>query len=235
MAGDIDKQLAAMFAIRDDMQREKEGDSPKTEDFETEEMSADQDKTEDIPVAAEEKEDEIDPWDEPKEEVKHKKQKLNGLPYLFPGKEKNNVPSNEMAKPSVEPSTTEDEDDEYGKTQLLVEDEPKSRGYKLVALESGQECAIKKPVFLIGCQKNACDLVIPQDVKNHVVSRKHAYILIKNDKAYVKDISSNGTYIGTEGMKDNEFYRLPKDTEVELKDRQVIKLANIKLMFSFDK
>ena len=234
MSSDKEKQLDAMFALRDDMFK---SDTPRAQEYETEDVSVDQDKTEDIPVATEGKEDETDPWDEPKTESAHKKQKLNGLPYLFPGQEKKNNPKNEREKPSVEPSTTEedDDDDEYGKTQLLVEDEPESLGYTLVFADSGQKIAIGKPVFLIGCQKNVCDLVIPQEVKNHVVSRKHAYVLLKNDKAYVKDISSNGTYIGTEGMKDNEFYRLPKDTEVELKDGQIIKLANIKLMFVFDR
>lgn len=235
MADEKELQLAQMFAMRDGMEGKKE-EEPADPAYNTGEiLSADQDKEQQPP-----KEEPVainsDPWNEEIEDAASKKQKLSSIQFLFPrsGDRKN---SPKMPK-LVEPNTTEKEGDdyeEYGATQLLDEDEKDECSYKLIAVDSGQEVYINKPVFLIGCQKSACDMVIPQEVKTHVVSRRHAYILLKNEKAYVKDISSNGTFIGTEDLKDSDFYRLPKDTEVELKDRQIIKLANIKLMIVFKK
>lgn len=115
--------------------------------------------------------------------------------------------------------------DDY-KTSVLEEAQVVSSFY----LESneGKVIDISKNYFLIGCGSE-CDFVIETDPVKHTISRKHAYIIIKNDTAFLKDMSSNGTFIGDSLSKD--FYRIPKDTEVEVRVGQFIKFSD--KLFSF--
>ena len=119
----------------------------------------------------------------------------------------------------------EDDDDEYGKTCLLTdedeEEEASSYRSSLIDLETGVIIEIDRPVFTIGCKKS-CNMVIEQLDKNYI-SRVHAIIYLKNDTAYIKDVSSNGTALGDEDDLRTAFLRLPPDTEVELKDGICIK------------
>lgn len=119
---------------------------------------------------------------------------------------------------------------EYDKTQLLDEEEQVnlSSSFILLDLETGRTTYINKPSFLIGCRSGLCDLVIEEDPKNHKVSRKHALLFVKNDTVYVKDMSANGTFLGDEKTSDSDYYRLPKDTEVEIRKGQIIRFANKK-------
>lgn len=66
----------------------------------------------------------------------------------------------------------------------------------------------------------SCDIQIPEKV----ISRHHAEILQYGDKWFIKDCgSTNGTFM--DGL------RLPKDTDVELKNNQEIIFANKKFKF----
>ena len=117
--------------------------------------------------------------------------------------------------------------DDY-ETSILEEEEKASSFY--LQDENGQKMDITKKYFLVGCG-SMCDLVIKTDPEKHTISRRHAYIIIKNDTLYLKDVSSNGTFIGN--PKDKEMYKLPKDTEVEVREGQFIKFADV--VYSFGK
>lgn len=65
----------------------------------------------------------------------------------------------------------------------------------------------------------SCDIQIP----DKVISRHHAEITQYGDKWFIRDHSTNGTYIN--GLK------IPQDTEVELKNNTDIILANKRFKF----
>ena len=116
-------------------------------------------------------------------------------------------------------------EDNYPVTELLTEEEEAEASYPvLIALETGEEITIDVPCFKIGKTKD-CQLTI---VKNTRVSRAHALILAKNGIYYIKDTkSTNGTFVG-EGK---ERFRLPENTEMEIKSGQVIAFADQKYRF----
>lgn len=144
---------------------------------------------------------------EPPKEVQAAPEK----PELKKGKEKKAEP-----KPALENI------DDYA-TVLLTEDVPAKKCPTLTNMSTGEVISLSKTVFKIGCSTGS-DLVIEQDAKSHTISRQHATIITKNDDSlYITDKSSNGTFISEK--KDGEFYKLPKDHEVELKDNTYIKFA----------
>ena len=126
-----------------------------------------------------------------------------------------------------------DEDDEYGKTRILSEEDDDDSNVflsSLIDIESGEVVHIDRPVFTIGC-KESCNFVL-EDVKgDHVISRVHAAIYLKNDTAYIKDFSSNGTFLGDKDEEKKRFMRLPKETEVELKDGICVMFVNRRFVF----
>lgn len=84
-----------------------------------------------------------------------------------------------------------------------------------------EEIQITKPVFIIGKQKNKVDYCISG---NESVSRVHAIISNKGGTFYIKDKNSlNGTYINGESIG--------KGQEVELKNGDKIKLADVEFVF----
>ena len=118
-------------------------------------------------------------------------------------------------------ATTLLEDDED--TVLLVESADTSVPY-LRRVSSNEEIRINKPVFRLGKDKNYCDYVVPN---NSAVSRSHADIINRGDRYYVMDLNStNKTYLNGA--------TLGKKEETELKDGDVIKLANEEFVFSID-
>lgn len=117
--------------------------------------------------------------------------------------------------------------DEYATS--ILEECPKTVFARLMELSTGEYFIISKAIFTIGISKK-CDLVIKQSEKDHTVSRNHASIIIKNDTTYIRDTSSNGTFVGS---SEDNFFRLPKGNAVELKDGQYIKFAD--LVYKFEK
>jgi len=117
--------------------------------------------------------------------------------------------------------------DEYA-TSVLEEAAPISFA-KLLDMQTGEYVEINKTVFTVGIS-NECDLVISQPEKKHTVSRTHASIIIKNDTIYIRDSSSNGTFVGN---TEESFFRLPKGNAVELKNGQLIKFADV--IYKFEK
>lgn len=121
--------------------------------------------------------------------------------------------------------------EEYTTTGLL-EDRP-GTGYELVSAEDGSSVHFSKESVLVGCREDLCDFVIAQDPKNHRVSREHAYLIMNEGKVFVKDISANGTFLGLPETPDKEMFRLPKDTEVEVRDGQIIRFADRKYQIKY--
>ena len=128
--------------------------------------------------------------------------------------------------------TSKDADDEnLGKTQLLTPPEPlpEEKIYPtLTDIETGEIISIEQPETLIGRSKK-CRIRI----SDNVISHEHAYLMLKNDKAYLRDDkSSNGTFIYEN--EDAEPFKLPYGLEVEIKDGCIIQFANIKYRFSME-
>lgn len=122
-----------------------------------------------------------------------------------------------------------EDEDEYGKTQVLssVQEEEQRSEENLPSLtnkETGEIIDIDKPVFRIGKKKD-CSLRLPD---NKAVSRVHAELLLKNGTCYIKDLdSTNGTFV-------NEL-QLPKETEMEVKDGDVLKFANQEFLLTIER
>ena len=138
----------------------------------------------------------------------------------------NQAPTKEEKKESLE------ETEVYsGKTTLLTEEVPETQKIfpTLTDVETGEIITIEQPETLIGRDKD-CQIIINEKV----ISHKHAYIILKNDKAYMIDNgSSNGTFAMEDTEETNKF-RLPKDLEVEIKDGSIVMLADKKYRFSLE-
>ena len=81
-------------------------------------------------------------------------------------------------------------------------------------LSTGAEIALDRNPFIVG-KLPSCDLCIA----SKVVSRRHAEIRQDHDRVYVKDLGSlNGTFL--------QGFRLPPDTEMEVKSGQTVVFAN---------
>ena len=115
-------------------------------------------------------------------------------------------------------------------TSLLDEEYKAAESAAFLIASDGKKIKIDVPVFKIGISKES-DLVIVQDSKVHTVSRNHAVILTKNDSFYLKDLSSNGTFIG---LNPDNLFRIPKGNEVELKNNMLIKFAGVTYAFSLE-
>lgn len=131
------------------------------------------------------------------------------------------VPVKEEAKtPTEEDFQALDEEDEEEKTQILSAPEP-IENPTITDEESGEIIRISSPVFRIGKSKVDNDYRIDG---NKAISRHHLIIISKNRKYYVQDNNStNGTFING--------YRIPPETEVELKDEQKLKIADKTYIF----
>ena len=97
-------------------------------------------------------------------------------------------------------------------------------------IKSGEKYSISKTKVVIGCGI-MCDIRIQENSELHTISRKHAVISMIDGNFYVRDISSNGTFFCEK--KDNEtFYlRLPHNENVELKNGQTLRLADMDFAF----
>lgn len=136
-------------------------------------------------------------------------------------KEEKKAPVKEEAKlPTEEEFQALEEDDEEEKTQILSAPEP-IENPTITDEESGEIIRISSPVFRIGKSKVDNDYRIDG---NKAISRHHLIIISKNRKYYVQDNNStNGTFING--------YRIPPETEVELKDEQKLKIADKTYIF----
>ena len=90
--------------------------------------------------------------------------------------------------------------------------------YTLTSKETGEIFEIKKKSKL-GQDNSFADIL----VINPTVSRKHAELVIRENKLYVKDLgSTNHTYINEQKVIDN--------AETEVKHNQVLKFANVEFI-----
>ena len=120
------------------------------------------------------------------------------------------IPAEEENKP--EDSRREPKFDESGKTAFMTEES--SVDPVLKDLSTGAEIALDRNPFIVG-KLPSCDLCIA----SKVVSRRHAEIRQDHDRVYVKDLGSlNGTFL--------QGFRLPPDTEMEVKSGQTVVFAN---------
>lgn len=141
--------------------------------------------------------------------------------------------SNNISTPAKEEKKEPLEETEVysGKTTLLTEEVPETQKIfpTLTDVETGEIITIEQPETLIGRDED-CQIIINEKV----ISHKHAYIILKNDKAYMIDNgSSNGTFAMEDTEETNKF-RLPKDLEVEIKDGSIVMLADKKYKFSLE-
>jgi len=88
--------------------------------------------------------------------------------------------------------------------------------------ESGKRVDVNKEIFVIGKSQDA-----DYTIDNKSVSRRHLSIVHKEDKNYVKDMSSlNGSFVNGE--------KISPETEVEIKDNDSIKLADVEIVFHIE-
>lgn len=105
--------------------------------------------------------------------------------------------------------------DEEGKTSFLSDMLPTINPV-LKDLSTGEEIPLSTNPFTVGKLKS-CDLC----VNSKVVSRRHAEFRQDSDRLYIKDLgSTNGTLV--------DGFKLPPDTELEVKSGQEIVFANKK-------
>lgn len=139
--------------------------------------------------------------------------------------------SSEKTETAFTGATGCEEEENLGKTQLLVPQEAEismQAHPSLTDLQTGEIFEIKQPETLIGRSKK-CQI----QIKDGVISHEHAHLILKNDKAYLRDDgSSNGTFL-LEGEEEDAF-KLPKGHEVELKDGCLLLFANRKYQFSME-
>ena len=112
-----------------------------------------------------------------------------------------------------------------GGTVVLGYDEPDPPVFPtLLRNKTGEEYDVDKPVFRIGTEQAYCDLFVPD---NNFISRSHADIITKDERYFVIDRNStNKTYV------DGKV--IPRETEVEIFDGTVLKLANEEFVFSLE-
>lgn len=125
----------------------------------------------------------------------------------------------------------EDDEEDLGKTQILTPPEEEFQFSKyptLTDLDSGEEIEITQPETTIG-RSRKCQV----QISDTVISHEHAHLILKNDKAYLRDDkSSNGTFVLGDDEKDK--FRLPRGLEVEIKSGSIIMLANRKFLFTME-
>lgn len=81
---------------------------------------------------------------------------------------------------------------------------------------TGEEVRITGNIFRIGRKDDGMDYVVSH---NPAISKKHAEVLVRDGKYYVRDVGSkNGTYVNGR--------ILPKNKEEEISNGDLIKLAN---------
>lgn len=93
----------------------------------------------------------------------------------------------------------------------------------LVEPRTGKPIAKVTKNAVIGCSKT-CDIIIPADQKSHTMSRRHAELLFQDDVIYIKDISTNGTFLATVD-EPTKFVRLTKDDPTPIKSDMIVKFA----------
>lgn len=109
----------------------------------------------------------------------------------------------------------------YDKTEVLKKPSYVLSYPTLTNLETGEFIEIDKPSYIIGRVEG--DYIY----KKTVISAKHAQFITKNGTCYVKDLNStNGTTVNG--------YKLPPETEVEVKSGQTVCLADEEFMFEYE-
>lgn len=148
-------------------------------------------------------------WNDDAEEVKTPKRRKR--PYEENGEDEQ---QKEKAKPKKKQRRVEIEEGS-NKTTFLTDKQEEEEAY-ITDLRTGKHYVIDTQPYRIGkLQDN--DLSINIDV----ISRHHAEIVSYGGKYFIRDCDSlNGTFVNG--------YRLPKETDMELKDGQEFILANRK-------
>ena len=106
------------------------------------------------------------------------------------------------------------EEEEHNSSKILAH---------LVMLNDGKRIDIDKELYTLGKSEQKADFAID----NKSVSRAHLSIIYKDGKFYAKDLSSlNGSYLNNTKMNPQE--------EVEIKNEEIIKLADVEMKFYVD-
>lgn len=91
----------------------------------------------------------------------------------------------------------------------------------LIRVSVGERIDIDKPVFRLGKERQYVDYFV---TNNNAVSRSHANIVTRSNRYFVVDLNTtNYTYINGQ--------IIPANTEVEIFDRNILKLANEEFEF----
>lgn len=114
--------------------------------------------------------------------------------------------------------------DEDEATGLLIEDEQEPVKLHFAILErvlTGEKISVNKAVFRLGKERSYVDYFVSN---NNAVSRSHADIIQRGKNYFIKDLNSkNFTYVN--GQK------VPVQAEIQIFDRDKIKLANEEFVF----
>ena len=116
---------------------------------------------------------------------------------------------------------------------LAVSDEEAEfeiKGPRFVMYKTGRIFPIKGEEMSIG-HSSKCDMVIPEERRPRTVSRNHAVCIVKDGRVFIKDDSTNGTYLSSTTKRPGGWMRIPKGNEVELIDRQFVKFATVTFQF----
>lgn len=91
----------------------------------------------------------------------------------------------------------------------------------LIREKTQEKIFVNKPSFHIGKEQTYCDYVIPE---NNAVSRRHAYIITRDQRYYVADNdSTNKTYVNNRAI--------PANKEIEIFSGTKLKFANEEFVF----
>lgn len=93
---------------------------------------------------------------------------------------------------------------------------PQKRVPTIKRVLTGEQVRITESVFRIGRKDDGMDYVVSH---NPAISKKHAEVLVRDGKYYVRDVGSkNGTYVNGR--------MLSKNKEIEISNGDLLKLAN---------
>lgn len=127
----------------------------------------------------------------------------------------------EIDKPTVFDSvdqsvSTEEDQTKYDGGNAKVPSIPQKRVPTIKRVLTGEQVRITGSVFRIGRKDDGMDYVVSH---NPAISKKHAEVLVRDGKYYVRDVGSkNGTYVNGR--------MLSKNKEIEISNGDLLKLAN---------
>lgn len=156
--------------------------------------------------------------------------------YIMPEEDESTVLSDDEGIEDDERTLLSDDEgieDDTDETMMFEEDEPEDIDFAaavqketsgmpvLFRISTGETIPVTKKVFRLGKEEACVDYAV---LDNHAVSRSHADIICRGNQFFVFDLGSkNKSYINNRA--------LPSQYEVEIKNGDILKLANEEFEF----